>query len=185
MTTAKTDKGTSPLHALAPFLRGHPALADVLGRSNATLAASAAAQPFVLAGLAHFSELAPILVVTPTVAEAERLVDDLRCFLGDDGDTAGEPVGGSIELFSPWETLPLERVSPDAHTMGARMAVLWRLFGDEPVPGDPGLAVVVAPVRAVLQRLGPWRHAARPVVVRRGGRIEQGELLADRESTSV
>jgi len=178
VTTAKTDKGTSPLHALAPLLRGHPALADVLGRSNATLAASAAAQPFVLAGLAHFSELAPILVVTPTVAEAERLVDDLRCFLGDDGDTAGEPVGGSIELFSPWETLPLERVSPDAHTMGARMAVLWRLFGDEPVPGDPGLAVVVAPVRAVLQRLGPWRHAARPVVVRRGERIEQGELLA-------
>jgi transcription-repair coupling factor (superfamily II helicase) len=166
-------------------LRGHPALADVLGRSNATLAASASVQPFVLAGLAHFSELTPIVVVTPTVADAERLVDDLRCFLaddaevadGDDGEVAEKRIGRSVELFAPWETLPLERVSPDVHTMGSRLAVLWRLFGDEVVPGDPGLAIVVAPIRSALQRLGPWRHAARPVVVARGQRIEQSELL--------
>src|ERR1039457_4112599 len=101
MTTAKTDKGTSPLHALAPLLRGHPALADVLGRSNATLAASAAAQPFVLAGLAHFSELAPILVVTPTVAEAERLVDDPRCFLTGAGGPPGEAGGGGGGRCAP------------------------------------------------------------------------------------
>jgi transcription-repair coupling factor (superfamily II helicase) len=189
MTTLGTDGQASPLSALAPLLRGHPGLADVLGRSSATLAASESVQPFVLAGLAHFSGLAPMLVVTPTVADAERLVDDLRCFFPDTGadididtdgarERAGAQVGRSVELFAPWETLPLERVSPDVHTMGARLAVLWRLFGDEPVPGDPGLAIVVAPVRAVLQRLGPWRHAARPIVVRRGERLEQGELLA-------
>jgi len=179
MTTVETQHTASPLAALPPLLRAHPALADVLGRSNATLAASAAVQPFVVAGLAHFSELAPILVVTPTLADAERLVDDLRCFLTEEVDSQGDdsPDLRSVELFAPWETLPLERVSPDAHTMGRRLSVLWRLFGDGPVPGDPGLGVVVAPVRAVLQRLGPWRHAARPIVVRRGERIEQGELL--------
>jgi len=165
--TLQTERA-GPLAALPPLLRAHPALADVLGRTNATLAASAATRPFVLAGLTHFSELRPVLVVTPTLADAERPADDLSCFLDHDG---------AVAVFAPWETLPLERVSPDVHTMGTRLSVLWRLFGDRPVPGDPGLAVVVAPVRAVLQRLGPWRDAAAPVVVRPGERVEQSELL--------
>src|ERR1700728_1034092 len=180
MTIQPGDHSSGSLGILPRLLRGNGALADVLGRSNAPLAASAPVHPFVVAGLAHFSELAPILVITPTLADAERLVDDLGCFLGSapDRDTAAEPVGASVELFAPWETLPLDRVSPDVHTMGARLSVLWRLFGDQPVPGDPGLAVVVAPIRAALQRIGPWRHAARPVVVGPGERLEQAELLA-------
>jgi hypothetical protein len=52
MTTVETQPVASPLAALPPLLRAHPALAEVLGRSNATLAASAAVQPFVVAGLA-------------------------------------------------------------------------------------------------------------------------------------
>src|SRR5581483_8029233 len=63
---------------------------------------------------------------------------------------------------------------------GARLAVLWRLFGDAPLPDDPGLDVVVAPVRALLQRLRPRRHAAAPVVVRRGERVEQSALIGAR-----
>src|ERR1700690_1829211 len=125
--TTETDRPSGPLHALGPLLRGHPAMTEVVGRSNATLAASASIRPFVLAGMAHLSDLRPIVVVTPTLADAERLVDDLGCFMTD----------GTVALFAPWETLPLERVSPDAHTMGARLEVLWRLFGDEPVPGYP------------------------------------------------
>jgi len=143
-------------------------MTEIVGRSNATLAASASIRPFVIAGMAHLFDLRPIVVVTPTLADAERLVDDLGCFSTD----------GTVALFAPWETLPLERVSPDAHTMGARLEVLWRLFGDEPVPGYPDLAIVVAPVRALLQRLGPWRHAARPIVVRPGDQLEQSDLLA-------
>jgi transcription-repair coupling factor (superfamily II helicase) len=157
-----------PLRALAPLLRSTPALAEVLGRANATLAASHTVRPFVLAGLTHVSGQRPLLVVTPTVADAEHLVDDVRCFVEDPA---------SVALFAPWETLPLERVSPDVHTMGERLAVLWRLFGDGGVPGGPGLDIVVAPVRAVLQRLGPWREAARPVVVRPGEPLDQAGLL--------
>src|SRR5579872_3639386 len=162
------DRTLSPLEALAPLLRAHPELGSVLGRTNATLAVPAAARPLVLGGLAHLSGLRPFLVVTPTLADAEHLAEDLRCFL--------EP--GTVEVFAPWETLPLERVSPDVHTMGTRLSVLWRLVGDEVLPGDPGLRVVVAPVRAVLQRLGPVDDAARPLVVSRGARLEQAELLA-------
>ncbi|MGH9047358.1 MAG: transcription-repair coupling factor, partial [Acidimicrobiales bacterium] len=168
MTTLETDHSTAPLHALPPQLRAHLALGQVLGRSNATLAVSASARAFVLAGLVGLSGLRPIVVATPTVADAERLLDDLRCFLEHD----------AVALFAPWETLPLERVSPDVHTMGQRLEVLWRLFGDGPVPGAVDLSVVVVPVRALLQRLGPWREAARPVVVVPGERLEQGDLLA-------
>ena len=38
---------------------------------------------------------------------------------------------------------------------------------------------MVAPVKAVLQRLGPWRTAARPVVVARGDRVVVDDLVAE------
>ncbi len=167
MTTIETDRPSAPLQALAPLLRAHGALGEVLGRANATLAVPASVRAYALAGLSRLSELGPFLVVTPTLADAERLVDDLGCFTDE----------RTVALFAPWETLPLERVSPDLHTMGARLEVLWRLFGEEPLPDDPGLRIVVAPVRSALQRLGPWREAARPLVVRPGERLEQAELL--------
>ena len=112
-------------------------------------------QPFVVAGLAHFSERPRSLVVTPTVADAERLVDDLRCFLLD----APEPGGavGSVELFSPWETLPFERVSPEVQTMGAG----WRCCGVSSATSRS------RPIRAV-DRRGPGPGGA-PAARRRGG----------------
>ncbi len=76
-----------------------------------------------------------------------------------------------VELFPAWETLPFERVSPEAETMGRRLAVLHHL-----AEGRAG--VIVAPVKAVLQRLGPWRTAARPLEVARGDRLDSGEVVA-------
>jgi transcription-repair coupling factor (superfamily II helicase) len=157
-----------PLAALAPLVRQHPAVTGIRGQADTTLAVSPVARPLVLGGLAQLSEQRPTLVVTPTLADAERLAGDLRCF-------AVRP--DAVAVLPPWETLPLERVSPDVGTMGSRLAVLWRLFGAEPIPGDAGLEVVVAPVRAVLQRLGPWAEAARPLVVRRGQAVDRQDLL--------
>ncbi len=57
--------------------------------------------------------------------------------------------------------------------MGNRLRLLWQLAGNGEPPG-----IVVAPVKAVLQRLGPFRAAARPVVVGKGDRIEVGGLVA-------
>ena len=54
-------------------------------------------------------------------------------------------------LFPAWETLPFERISPSVETMGRRMDVLWRLRdGQTACP-----AIIVAGVRALLQRLEP------------------------------
>jgi len=58
--------------------------------------------------------------------------------------------------------------------MGTRLSVLWHLFAEGATRPD----VVVAPVRAILQRLGPWRDAAAPVTLVEGQRIDAEELVA-------
>jgi transcription-repair coupling factor (superfamily II helicase) len=146
----------------------------VIGASNATLAVATPAQAFVLAGLVRLGARRPVLVVTPTGASAEQLAHDLVGFT---------PGGGSgrVEVLPAWETLPFERVSPDVSTMGRRLRLLWQLAGggEQGGPGGDGPDLVVAPVKAVLQRLGPFRTAARPVVVGKGDRIDVAELVAE------
>ncbi len=148
---------------LPALLRDEPALLQVLGRSAAVLAVPEAARPITVAGLATVGRRRPILVATPTTADAERLAHDLGTFLGTE----------QVELFPAWETLPFERVSPGVETMGRRMRTIWRLRNGERAP-----AVVVAPVRALVQRLGPHVEDVEPLSVRPGERRDQGELVA-------
>jgi transcription-repair coupling factor (superfamily II helicase) len=150
----------------------------VIGASNATLAVASPAQAFVLAGLVRLGARRPVLVVTPTVAAAEQLAHDLDSFTG--GTEESEAGMGRVEVFPAWETLPFERVSPDISTMGRRLRLLWQLGGlaEAAIPGTPGPEVVVAPIKAVLQRLGPWRTTSRPVVVAKGDRVDAEALTA-------
>ncbi|QXC61013.1 transcription-repair coupling factor [Aquihabitans sp. G128] len=143
------------------LLRDEPALLQVLGRQAAVLAVPEPARPITIAGLATVGSRRPILVATPTTADAERLAHDLATFLGPD----------DVELFPAWETLPFERVSPGTETMGRRMRTIWRL-------GQAGRrpAVVVAPVRALVQRLGPHVDHTEPLVVRTGEQRDQAAL---------
>ena len=83
-----------------------------------------------------------------------------------------------MELFPAWDTLPFERVSPEVATMGQRLRLLWDLGVTGPGRPARGPAVVVAPVRALLQRLGPVDVAAAPVTVARGARIDLEELVS-------
>ena len=148
-------------------------MTSVVGARGATLAVTTPAQAFVLAGLLRLGTRRPVLVVTPTGAAAAQLAHDLDVF--------AEPETGGVSpvaVFPAWETLPFERVSPEVHTMGRRLRLLWELGGPDAGDGT-GPGIVVAPVKAVLQRLGPWRTAARPVVVGRGDRVVVDELVAD------
>ena len=145
-------------------------MVDALAVGSTALAVPEAATAFVLAGVARLSDRRPMLVVTPTVRDAERMAHDLTTFLGT----------GSVELFPAWDTLPFERVSPEVATMGQRLKLLWHLgitgsSGAREAGGAP--AVVVAPVRALLQRLGPVDVAASPVTVVRGARVDLEELV--------
>ncbi len=153
-----------PAPALAPLLDAvgaDPAVLALAGSASATAAVPEAARAGVLAALVSSSERRPVLVAVPTSGEAERLVHDLAAFLGPE----------SVELFPAWETLPFERVSPSVETMGRRLRTMWRLHHGQ-------AWVVVAPVRALIQRLGPHVEDAEPVLVAPGDRLDPDELVA-------
>ena len=153
------------LQSLPALLRDEPALAAVLGRRSAVLAVPEAARPLALAGLARVSGRSPLLVAVPTGTAAQRLADDLQQLLPPE----------DVELFPAWETLPFERVSPSVEAMGRRLRVLWRLQ-DDTAARRP--RIVVAGIRALLQRLGPDAERVEPEVVRPGQTLDAEVLLA-------
>src|SRR5204863_8512849 len=146
------------LRDLPKLLRDDPALLEVRGRTNALIAVPEPARAFTIAGLVETTSRRPYMVAVPTTGDAERLAHDLAAFLGAD----------RVDLFPAWETLPFERVSPSVETMGRRVRTIWRLQDPERTPD-----VVVAPVRALAQRLGPAVDKIEPVEVRRGERRDR------------
>jgi transcription-repair coupling factor (superfamily II helicase) len=151
-----------PLTDLPPLLRDEPALTQVLGRASAVLAVPEPARALTIAGLATLSSRRPIVVATPTTGDTERLANDLTAFLGPD----------AVDRFPAWETLPFERMSPTVDTMGRRLRTMWRLRKPDRAP-----RVLVAPVRALLQRLGPHVEEVEPLVVSRGDVLDPSELV--------
>ncbi len=154
----------------APVLAGLPgllaaeaAMAELLGRKECTVTVPDAARAVVAAACAELSSVRVLLVATPSAAEAEHLVHDLGAFLP----------GESVALFPAWETLPFERVSPGVETMGCRLEVIRRVAHDT---GGP--FVVVAPVKALLQRLAPGAADAFRFEVEPGDRLDLDDLVA-------
>ena len=146
---------TAPTAPTAPIVRpgAHGPLAALLALGREPLAdlavpgAVAVGPPLRAYALALLAEQTPaLLVVTPTERDAEALADDLSAFLG----------GDAVAVFPPWETLPHERLSPQAATVGQRLRVLDRLRAG-------ALAVVVAPVRALLQPMDPRLGEREPI----------------------
>ncbi|WP_448611597.1 transcription-repair coupling factor [Geodermatophilus sp. URMC 60] len=157
-----------------------PGMARVVAAAgNAELAVTAppSVQPLVAAALAARQGGAgvPVLVVTAGERDADAVADQLRCFLPD----------RRTEVFPAWETLPHERLSPRADTVGRRLAVLRDLTH----PGANGaIDVLVAPVRSVLQPLAPGLGDLVPVELRPGDTAELDDVaraLADAAYTRV
>ena len=101
------------------------------------------------------------MVSCPTGTMAGQLADDLAQFLPP----------GEVVHFPGWETLPFERVSPSVETMGQRLDILWRLRDPARCP-----TVIVAGVRALLQKLGPGATGVEPIIVRPGTEIDPDAL---------
>ena len=154
----------APLADLPRLLGEDDAVMAVASGRADVVAVPEAARPLFIAAVHRLAGVRPILVAVPTVAEAERIAGDLIPMLGAD----------EVELFPAWETLPFERVSPALETMGRRLRVMWRLReGGANTP-----AVVIAPVRALVQRLGPHVEDIEPVRLRVGDTMERDELVA-------
>jgi transcription-repair coupling factor (superfamily II helicase) len=139
------------------------AAAAAVGRPELDLTAIGPLRPFVVAALARETGRT-LLAVTATGREAEDLASALRCLL---------PPTSVVE-FPAWETLPHERLSPRADTVGRRVAALRRLAH----PGDQEpISVLVAPVRAVLQPLVARLGDLEPVVARPGDTVDLETLV--------
>ena len=166
------------LSAVPRQLRADPVLGALLGAADATVAVPESAQAVAAASLAAFTERTPLLVVTPTGLDAERLADDLTCLLAaEDRPAPEEDVGGlsgAVTILPAWETLPFERVSPEIETMGRRLAVIHALRqSDAASAGTPSRRQPGAGVAATT----PPLDAAAPLVIVRGQQVESESLL--------
>ncbi|MGV9710703.1 transcription-repair coupling factor [Gordonia sp. NPDC003424] len=160
----------SALHGLANLACADKAIADLLGRRGADrldVTAPDAARPFVVACLAQSAD-APLLVVSANGREADDLTAELAELLDDPA---------SVAQFPSWETLPHERLSPSADTVGQRLAVLHRLA--HPADAAAPLRVVVTTVRSLVQPMAPGLGSVRTVTLREGIEIDFDALLAD------
>jgi len=163
------------LSGLLDAVLADPALSRAVssaGVDSLELTAPAALRPFAVSALAaepsNGGAGRPVLAVTATGRDAEDLVDALRCVLPAD-EVAGYP---------SWETLPHERLSPRADTVGRRLAVLRRLAhpsADDPATGP--VRVVVASIRAVLQPQVPGLGDLEPVAARVGDVVDLEDLV--------
>src|SRR4051794_516412 len=122
------------LNGLLDALAAEPALAHMRDVASASTSGSAppidiaappARRPFVVATLASAPPRGagrPVLAVAATGREAEDLVTQLGSFLPEH----------AVAEYPAWETLPHERLSPRADTVGRRLAVLRRLRHPNP-----------------------------------------------------
>ena len=118
-------------------------------------------QAFVISQAAAVNP-SPVLVITATTAQAERFAADLKFFLGMD----------KVFLFPAWEILPYDDISPYSIISGARINTLYQLILNEKH------LIVVAPVRALIQRLIPKDTLARTVdQVIAGEEIDRDKFL--------
>ena len=147
---------------LARLLAEDETMNRLIGRASNVLAVAEPARAMALAGLAEASERRPIVVAVPTTTEADRLASDLATFVGED----------DVLVFPAWETLPFERISPSIEAMGNRLRVLWHIQDPERCP-----KIIVAPVRALIQRLGPHVEEVDPVIIGAEDVIDIQELV--------
>ncbi|UAK38148.1 transcription-repair coupling factor [Gordonia bronchialis] len=162
MSTPRALVGLSELACADTAISGIRARRDEV---HVDLTAPDAARPFVVACLAKDAD-APLLVVSANGREADDLTAELAELL-DEPD--------AVAQFPSWETLPHERLSPSADTVGARLAVLHRLAN----PGDSPLRVVVTTVRSLVQPMAPGLGDVATISLAEGFEIDFDGLLTD------
>jgi transcription-repair coupling factor (superfamily II helicase) len=77
-------------------------------------------------------------------------------------------IGDAVAQFPSWETLPHERLSPSADTVGKRIEVLRRLARPDDVSYGAPLRVIVTTVRSLVQPMAPGLGEIEPITLRVG-----------------
>ena len=165
---------TQPLAGLLDLVKADPAflaIAESSGVANTVdLVGPSVIYPLVIAKIASEQESGIKLVLTTTGRAADELAADLSAYLPTEG----------IAVFPSWETLPHERLSPSADTVGKRMAVLRRLA--HPIVGSvhaPPIKVLITSVRAALQPIVADLGDQDPVVLNVGDKASLTETVIE------
>jgi len=161
------------LGGLLTAVLGTDVFRDVVATAGAPtnpIIAPAGARPFLAAALAADKDAGgagvPVLLITATGREAEVATAAIGDLIGDD----------QVMIFPSWETLPHERLSPRADTVGKRLATLRRLAHPELDPRGP-VSVVVATIRSMIQPMAPDLGELAPVRLENGDWTDLGELV--------
>ncbi|WP_449278217.1 transcription-repair coupling factor [Leucobacter sp. GX24907] len=148
------------LAGIERLLRRSDSFARALDASESD-AEFSAAEPLrapLIAGLVRRrrenGDTGPLLLIAATSREADLLRSALASLM---------PEAITAE-FPAWETLPHERLSPSAETVGRRSQALSLLRGHT---GEVPL-ILVASVRAALQPVSPHAAAAQPILLETG-----------------
>ena len=164
---------TQQLAGLLELVRSDPAFVSISEQaqvaSTVDLVGPAVIYPLAIAQIRQSQESGVVLILTTTGRAADELAADLSAYLPDEG----------IEVFPSWETLPHERLSPSADTVGRRMAVLRRLA--HPIIGSvhaPPITVLITSVRAALQPIVADLGDQKPVELKIGDQASFTETVS-------
>ncbi|MEM2983130.1 MAG: CarD family transcriptional regulator, partial [Candidatus Bathyarchaeia archaeon] len=112
----------------------------------------------------------PIVVVTSSPIEAERIFNDLKCFMGKGEYPLLGPDRG-IHLLPPWDTLPFEKTSPYILIQAKRMETLFSIIASKVPP------IIILPIRSLMQRVVPRSHLRDvKITISPGKRISPEEI---------
>ncbi|WP_333716861.1 CarD family transcriptional regulator, partial [Gordonia sp. (in: high G+C Gram-positive bacteria)] len=131
-----------------------------LPEGGSDLAVTPGAEPFVLAAALQQGTTGSLIAITATGRQAEELSNAIA------------DLGFGTAVFPSWETLPHERLSPTADTVGRRMAVI------SDVAAGTLPQVLVMPVRALMQPFAAELADERPIVVAAGDDPGFDDLVA-------
>lgn len=160
------------LAGLDEILAASDSFAQALGYASESTAFATleSVRPALLAGMAkrrwQQGDTGALFIIAPTSREADALRQAIASLM---------PEAKTAE-FAAWETLPHERLSPSAETVGRRAATLRLLRehdGSQPL-------VVVASVRAALQPVSPHAAHAEPILLTTGESGESLEAIANK-----
>lgn len=158
---------TQPLAGLLDLVKADPAFLAIAECSQVAktvdVVGPSVIYPLVIAKIAGEQKTGIKLVLTTTGRAADELAADLSAYLPAEG----------IAVFPSWETLPHERLSPSADTVGKRMAVLRRLA--HPIVGS----VHAAPIKVLITSV---RAALQPIVADLGDRDPVELKVGDKAS---
>ncbi len=102
----------------------------------------------------------PLLVITATALDAQRLIDEIRYFAP----------RLEIHLLPDWETLPYDSFSPHHDLVSERLATLHQIM-------QRAFDIAVVPVTTALYRLTPVEYlAARTFFFEQGSKLPTDEL---------